>query len=223
MNGSIPKTATYPKEFMLEVVSAYRDDPRPCTIAERFGVHHTTVKRWAKTDCGDGKPPGNGGNGGNGKALYETKPSIPASPVEKPADLETAIQPPAIENSCHEPCEQPDAPPAIETDAAFEPNIDDVTDSRLDPRVDGLIKQVEHAYLEHILKPECVEGSAPKDAAAVFKTVAEVELKRAAHKLLVEAKAAGTDGADGDADSFKPGLLAWEKVLLRITGGDDDE
>ncbi|MEP0815138.1 MAG: hypothetical protein HRF49_10820 [bacterium] len=35
-------------ELRAAVVEAYREYPRACAIAARFGLHHSTVKRWAE-------------------------------------------------------------------------------------------------------------------------------------------------------------------------------
>lgn len=232
MNGPVAKIAAYPDEFVLKVVKAYRDDPRACTVADRFGIHHSTVKRWAAAyggrgigesndDCGGsgaslGKADKNNGgaaatahagNGGNGKQKMDGALALVIDACEKPQPIYGALAAQPDEQDA-----QDATPDQNETETPPAP--------KLDPRVDDLIKQVEHAYLKHILKPDCVEGSAPKDAAAVFKTVAEVELKRAAHKILIESKAAEIEeGGEG----LKPGLLGWEKVLLRLTAGDEDE
>jgi hypothetical protein len=92
--------------------------------------------------------------------------------------------------------------------------------------IDELVALAEKEYLSHLLKPENVSGTSTKDAAAIFKTLAEVEIKRSAHRLMMEsAKNAGVRGTDGDGegDELKPGLLDWERVVKRLLSEGDAE
>jgi len=201
----------YTDEFRSMVVEAYLADRRPVAVANRFGIHHTTVVRWAEMraegdavskpsggngKCEAGKDAGGNGADGNGS---------PAARGEFVAPVEGIVY-------------SPEGSAALVQREGVEAGAQ-TKDAELDGEIENLAGRVERAYLKFLLKPESIEKTASKDAAVVYKTVAEMELKREAHRLTMGKSSLADENADGDEH---PGLLGWERVLERIITLDGD-
>ncbi len=203
----------YTDEFKRAVVAAYKCDPRPVLIGRRFSLPHSTVTRWV-TQL----------NGGNGKKLDAERLINASCEASYDQGNDTNDEPSNLSLVCDMAMYQRDSqttkrePPAITIDDKQERNIDNESD------IDKLMLLAEREYLTHIVKRENIDATSTKDAAVIFKTLAEVEIKRSAHKLMLDsAYRAAANENSGDSGELKPALLNWERVLKRLmTDGDAD-
>ena len=156
------------------VIAAYADDPRPCLIARRFGMHHSTVKRIIR-EAGIAAPDSQKGGCKNDEP-------------DGGAAARAYIHVPEPEAAAH----------------AFS-------------GVDEKITAAQEAYLDALVLPSRIEKISAKDAAAVVKTLADVELRRSAQRA-AERESRNSQAAGGGAAELSPGLKPWERAFDIIHG-----
>ena len=100
---------------------------------------------------------------------------------------------------------------------------DDYSFDYCDFIIDELLKRAERKYLAHLLKTEKIKSTSTKDAAVIFKTLAEIEIKRSAQKLLLKSAKREGEKIGEEGDEIKPELMDWERVLRRLMSEDDGE
>jgi hypothetical protein len=203
-----------PPAIRRAVIEEFRRDPRPCAVANKFGIHHRRVKTWL-AEAGLIEPVK--GEAERGKRKVE--PAVGRPGVESPEPTEERGMNAAV-HAGNDPTvldgrarggymtmPRPgdgDSEVYKEEIGLAKEHLEQAKTELTDGEIKQLYREAERAYLFALLNPAQVAKADSKDAAAVAKALRETVIR------MDEREKAERPEEESD------GLKAWERVMLRI-------